>query len=144
MPEYCTAAQVQNRLTEAGVKHVADRNATGTVSATESAAYITSAIQYAGALIDAAIHEQCEPSQARGQASGGSCQWLVDRAVDIASQRAATHGGRDCPVSLTDAMKLSLGMLHDVQANRQPIPGLTYTYPTSGQSTMGCRVVNVN
>lgn len=142
MAEYCTQADIQNRLTEAGLRFVADRDRSGTISTAEATAYITSAIEYAGGIIDHALCERLAPASARAQATAGTCTWLRDRAIDIAAFRAAGHGGRDVPETLRQAYDLAEKLLYDARVNRRAIPGLVEDRPANGRSTIGPRVVN--
>lgn len=123
---YLTLTDLQNRLTEAGVRFVADRNRDGSVDATESTAYLTSAIEYAGNLIDGYICRQVPPATARSAQNG----WLRDRAIDLASHRAAGQGGRSVPATLTTAQQASLEELQRVQ-DGAPIPGFPSIAPAN-------------
>ena len=138
--EYCTNADVENRLTAAGLRFVADRDRDGSVSSPELAAALDAAIAYAGQLIDAALCKQVQPADAR---SSGNF-WLLDRAVDLAACRAAGHGGRDVPLTLVNARDFSLVELSLVAEGRRRVPGLVLTTPLwNSYRAVGPRVVNV-
>lgn len=128
MADYCSATDVQNRLTANGYKFAADRDGSGSVSASEQSSYIQTAIDYAGGIIDGMIVKFIEPSNARSQ----GVQWLKDRAVDIASYRAATHGGRKAPKTLRDDYDSAFDMLRSIRDDGQKIPGLTVPMPANG------------
>ncbi len=125
MPNYCTLLQLQSRLTEAGLRFVADRNKSGGVSSDESADYLDTALAYASNLIDAALCGIVPPAVAR--AAGNA--WLADRAVDLAAHRAASHGGREPPAALSDACRQAFQLLERVQQRQQCIPGLIIPQP---------------
>lgn len=140
MAEYCTAQDVQNRLTESGLIYAADRDGDGAVSPGEMTAHVTSAIQYAGNLIDAAIASYLLPANARGQGNS----WLRDRCVDIACARVTSNGGDEVPERIgTDAEK-SMDMLDEVRSGDLHVPGLTIPPPyNSDRRTRGLpRAVN--
>lgn len=138
MAEYLTATDLTNRLTDAGIKWVADRNRNGTVSSEETAAYVTTSIAYAGNVVDGYLVHQVDVSVARGQGNA----WLRDRAVDIAAWRAAGHGGREVPESLVEAKDLALSELQRVKDGDR-IPGFDYPTPISGPQIRAPRVVNI-
>lgn len=140
MPNYCTLTQLQHRLTEAGLRFVADRDKSGSVSSEESADYLDTALAYASNMIDAALCGIVAPAVAR--AAGNA--WLADRAVDLAAYRAASHGGREAPASLSDVYRDALHLLRRVQRRQQSVPGLAIPQPrTDGQPhTAAPRVVN--
>lgn len=126
MPDYCTQTDLTNRLTDAGIKWIADRNRDGNADGTERSAYLDSAIEYAGNLVDGYICRQVQPAAARGQANA----WLRDRAVDIAAWRAAGHGGRDVPDSLAESKDLALAELQKIKDGDR-IPGYAYPVPVN-------------
>lgn len=139
MPEYLTIADLTTRLTDAGIKYVADRNRDGVVDSTESAGYLGSAVEYAGNIVDGYLAEQLTPSIARSQANA----WLRDRAVDIAAWRAAGHGGRPVPKTLTDACDKALAELQGIREGKR-IPGFTYPGPANARTlTKTPKVANV-
>ncbi len=129
MAEYLNITDLTNRLTDAGIKFVADRDRNGTVSTEESAAYLTSAIQYAGNIVDGYLSDQLTPAMARGQGNA----WLRDRAVDLAAWRAAGHGGRPVPKSLIEAKELALSELQGVKDGDGRIPGFDYPAPVNAR-----------
>jgi|GEM_PF-3193608 len=139
--EYLTVNDVQNRLTEAGLRFVADRNQDGTVSSAESTAYIDSAIEYAGNLIDAALTQFVEPALARAARN----TWLRDRAIDIAAYRAAGHGGDAIPPRLVADFEFALRELDRIRAGAR-VPGLVYPTPPGGpgRTTRLPRAINVD
>ncbi len=126
MSEYLTITDLTNRLTDAGVKYVADRDRDGEVSPTEAAAYLTSAIVYAGNIVDGYLAEQLPNGTARGSGN----PWLLDRAVDIAAWRAAGHGGRSVPKTLCEAKDLALQQLQKIREGER-IPGYKYPGPAN-------------
>ncbi len=125
--EYCAETDVQNRLTVNGVSFVGDRNNDGVVDASEWAAYIDTAIIYAGNIIDAALTEFIHPAQARGAANA----WLLDRAVDLAAVRAVSQGGRDVPPQLLADCNFALAELERIRQGGR-VPGLVYPVPPYG------------
>jgi phage gp36-like protein len=141
MHDYCSTSDIQQRLTEAGVKNLADRNRDGSLSGTETTSSLTTAIGWAGTEIDAALTELMPISTARGAAN----DWLKQRAVDLASFRACSQGGRSVPESLRLDYERSLQLLEEVRTGSRMIPGLTYQLPyDSPASTMRApRVTNV-
>lgn len=130
MAEYLLEADLTNRLTDAGVKFVADRNRDSTIDAGETAAFVTTAIQYAGNIIDGYLCEQITPALARGAGNG----WLRDRAVDIAAWRAASHGGRQVPKSLVDAYMAAIAELERIHSGGR-IPSFNYPGPVNARFT---------
>ena len=128
MSEYLTLADLTNRLTEAGIRYVADRNRDGVVNPAESASYLDSALQYAGNIIDGYLSGRLNPARAR--VAGNA--WLRDRAVDLAAWRAAGHGGRPVPQSLTEARDLALAQLQRVREGDR-IPGLEESSPANAR-----------
>lgn len=131
MPEYCTAADLQNRLSVIGYEWVADRDASGTgVTSAEEAAYITPAIQYAGQLIDEAVSRFIEPGDAR--ASGNL--WLRNRATDIATVFALETGGRKVPDAMQARHDDAMERLQAVKDGETRVPSLTYAYPQDGRN----------
>jgi hypothetical protein len=141
MPEYLEPSDVINRLTEAGVQFVADRNHDGTVSADETASYITTAIVYAGNLIDGALTELLSPALARGAGNA----WLKDRGIDIAAFRAAGQGGDGVPPRLVADFEFTMRELDRIRGGDR-IPGLVYPTPPQGHglSTRVPRAVNLD
>lgn len=150
MAEYISATDVRNRLTDAGYEYVADRDMSGSgVSAEEEAKYITPAIQWAGAMIDGAIHLFVEPVYARGAGN----QWLKDRCLDLAACKALEIGGRDVPERVRTTYLQSLVLLYggDIDEGvsvegvkqEQRIPGLAIPRPNTGQTVRFPRVRNL-
>lgn len=124
MANYCSQSDLTGRLTDAGVKWVADRNRDGTADSGEKAAYLDSAIEYAGNIVDGYLCHQVPVGTARGQGNA----WLRDRTVDIAAWRAAGHGGRNVPDSLIEAKELALDQLQKIKDGDR-IPGFAYPAP---------------
>ena len=123
MPEYCSAADVQNRLTANGYLNLGDRDGDGGVAPDEVTAYVTSAIEWAGSVIDfALINHQPPYSLAAARASGNV--FLRARAVDCAAWQVATHGGRDVPDSFQSAYQQTLDMLDGIRERGDEVPGL--------------------
>lgn len=120
MAEYCTAADLQKRLTAAGYGNVADRDQDGDVSADEVSNSVTSSIVWAGSLIDAHISERYDVASAR--ASGNP--FLRDRCLDLAACRLATQGGRDAPSSFQHDQDLTLALLERIRDAGDAVPGL--------------------
>lgn len=137
---YCTATDVQNRLTEVGYKFIADRSRNGTVSAEEVAAYITPAIEWAGVQIDRYVMRFVTPSQARGSSN----DYLKYLAVDLACYRACGTGGRGIPESITEAHDNAMEKLREIEDANGGIPSFLAGYPTKGpqRSTRFPRAVN--
>lgn len=137
--EYCMPVDVEHRLTANGYKFVADRNRDRQAGAGEVDAYILSGIQYAGQLIDEALHAFVAPASAR--ASGNI--WLRDRAVDITVWYATSHGGRKPPEPFVNACEDAKQRLAAVKAGDR-IPNLVYPPPpfSHGRSARFPRIVN--
>lgn len=142
MSEYCTNQQVIDRLTEAGVKHLADRDRSGRVSTAEATATIGTAVTKAGNAIDFAIVSFCPPATARAQASAGTVGWLTDRAVEIACYEACTIGGASAPESVQSAFDRATLQLLDVRRDQGVVPGLVIPPPHNSCGHAGVRVVN--
>lgn len=138
--EYCTASDVQNRLTAVGYKFVADRDRSGTVSSDELASYITTAIEWAGVQIDRYIMEFVQPDVARGSSN----PYLKYLAVDLAAYRACGIGGRGIPDSITEAHDAAMDKLREIEDDNGKIPAFLAGYPTRGpqRSTRRPRAVN--
>lgn len=135
MAEYITATQVQNRLTPHGYTWVADRDRSGTgVTSDEEAAYVTPAIQYAGAIVDAHINGRVDTTEARAAAN----QWLMDRCLDLAIAYALEYGGREIPDSVIARQEQTLKWLREVQSGAMIIPGIEYSN-TSGSGSLRSR-----
>lgn len=123
MPEYCTAIDVQHRLTANGYLLLGDQDGDGVVNASEVAAYITSAIEWAGSEIDYALINHDPPySLATARASGNV--FLRSRAVDLAAWQIATNGGRDVPDSFQRAFDRAGEMLEGILTKGNEVPGL--------------------
>lgn len=125
MAEYCSATDVQNRVTETGYGHIADEDSDGTVESPEIAANVTPAIRWAGGIIDSYIQGRVNLDSAR--ASGNA--WLCDRAIDLAAYRFVTTGGREGPESFTTDKDETLQLLERVRDDGDGIPGLTIAEP---------------
>jgi hypothetical protein len=138
MADYIAASDVRNRLTQRGYDWVADRDdVDGVVDSTEVARYITTAITYAGELVDEALAGFMEPSDARAQGNG----WLSSRCLDIAVARAIENGGRNAPDSVDAARQDAMDRLDLVREEKLKVPNLTYSRPGigPGQSTRKIR-----
>lgn len=140
MAEYCSSQDVQNRLTEAGVIYAADRDGDGAVSPGELAAHVTSAIQYAGNLVDAALAAYLLPGNARGQGNA----WLRDRCIDLACARVCSNGGDEVPKRIAAAARSAQKWLDEVRDGDTRVPGLSIPPPyNSDRRTRGLpRAVN--
>ena len=129
--EYCERSHVLARLTTYGYAYAADReDMNGTVGETEEARYVDSAIAWAGTLLDELVSLFTEPAQARGQSNA----WLRDRAIDLATWRAVTAGGRDAPASLQLSYQTALDAIERVRSGGK-IPGLTLQQPLGPRQT---------
>lgn len=123
MSEYCSATDIQNRLTANGYLNLGDRDDDGTVDASELAAYITSGIEWAGSEIDyALINHQPPYDLAAARASGNV--FLRSRAIDLAAWQVATNGGRDVPDSFQSAYDRAVAMLDKIREDGEEVPGL--------------------
>lgn len=130
MSEYITSDQLENRLTEAGLEFIADSDNDGDVEAGETTASVTTAIAYAGQIVDGYICGAIEPEVARGAGNA----WLQDRCLDIAAYRAAGHGGRDIQESFEIAHDQSIELLKGIQEGGL-IPGFPYPAPVNAPYT---------
>lgn len=122
MPEYCTPAQVENRLKAAGYLNVADDDDDGILSTEELAGNITTGIEWAGGKIDYYVVNRAPPYDPSVLRSGPN-SWCSQRAVDLAAWHAATNGGRDAPDSLQAARDEALEELKGVKESADLIPG---------------------
>lgn len=125
MTEYCTATDVQNRLTIVGYLNVADRDDSGTVEAGELTANITSGIEYASGVVDSYIQGRVNLESARNSGN----KWLRDRAIDIAAYRVVSNGGRDEIEAFENDYKQTLEWLERVRDDGDGIPGLSIEQP---------------
>lgn len=137
MTEYCESTDVQNRLTAIGYKFVADRDQDGTVSSAELASYITSAIDWAGSVLDDALADQIEPADARSQGS----TILKHLCVDLACYRATGHGGRKPPESIEDAYDDAMERVDRISEGRK-VADLTYPRTRGGHESRMPRALN--
>lgn len=146
MAEYISETDVRNRLTQAGYEYVADRDNDDDVSAAEIASFITTAIQWAGQLIDGAIMGFVQPSYARGAGN----QWLKDRCLDLAVCRSIENGGRAVPKAMRRASQLAMVLLYGGEVEdsgvqisgvieTRNVPNLVEPRPNTGRSTRGPR-----
>lgn len=134
MAEYCTFADVQNRLTEAGLNYCADRNRSGAVEPSEQAKHVTTSIAYAGGKIDIAVinsNQQLDPIAVRAQAN----IILRDIAIDIAVERVCGLGGHAVPPSVAEAAARSKDELVAFM-NGKTIPYLTYPTQRDGSYSL--------
>lgn len=130
MTPYNTNQEIRQRLKSAGIEFFADDDYDGAVSTDESNATITTANDYAGALVDEAICEFVNPTVARGQGN----EWLKGRHLDIACHRIATVGGGEEIASLRLAHDEAMAALDRARGGAK-IPGLIYTYPANKANT---------
>lgn len=101
MTEYCAVdPDLKDRLTPLGYKFVVDRDNDGAINTIEIRG-ATSAIEWAGSLIDEAITAKRLITAILARAGGSTI--LKHLCVDLAAYRAAGHGGRKIPQSLKDA-----------------------------------------
>lgn len=141
MPEYCEQSDVTKRLTEAGVKNLADRNRGGTLTQDELDNCLGCAITWAGTEIDAALCDIMPTSVPRG----ASNDWLKMRAIDLAACRACSMAGRTPPESLQKDSERTMKLLDEVRDRSRTVPGLLYPLPydTNRLTMQGPRVANV-
>ena len=121
--EYCTETDVRNRLTANGYLNLGDRDGDGSVDAGEIAAYITSAIEWAGSEIDYALINHQPPYVLATARSSGNV-FLRSRAVDLAAWQVASHGGRDVPDPFQSAYERAADMLDGIREKGAEVPGL--------------------
>lgn len=122
--QYNTNDEIKQRLKSAGYSFFADDDFDGNVDSLEVADNVTTSNTWAGALVDEAICEFCDPSIARGQSN----DWLKGRHLDLAAYRLSTIGGGDEIGSLKSAYEEAIKALDRVR-DGQKIPGLIYGYP---------------
>jgi hypothetical protein len=142
MTEYCSEADVEQRLKKSGYSFFVDDEADGVNSATEVAGAVTTAIQWAGTVIDEVVQEiGCQPAVARGAGN----VWLKFQAIDLASYRVSTNGGGEAIETLKAASDAALAALDRVRGGKARIPGLVYNYPfrTAKISSRFPSVINV-
>lgn len=121
---YCTVADVEKRLTRYGVIWAADVDSGDSDLDDQELEYVQDAIEYANNRIDAAVMRfglSLRPVNA----------WLRDRAVDIATFRVATLGGKEPSVTIKEDYALARDELAAVK-NGDPVPGLD---PVSSPAT---------
>lgn len=121
MTEYCSATDVSNRITAGGYLDQADADGDSALDASEVAASMTTVIEYAGGFIDSHIQKRISTTSAR--ASGNT--WLRDRAIDIASYRFVTNGGREGVDAFQTDFETTKELLERVRDDGDDIPGLT-------------------
>lgn len=141
MTEYCSRTDVENRITTQGLSYFVDRDLDGDNEEAELAAYVDTAIQEAGVMVDMHLHHFIKPSAARAAAN----VWLRMICVDLAVERLARIGGNDPPVSVVFDAERSRRYLMDIKAGRFTVPNLTYptpTVPTGYEVPYRGRVVN--
>lgn len=139
MPSYCVFADLQSRLTVAGMEWAANRDGGDTLTSDEVDQYVTPAIMRADSEIDAAIQLYYETSAARGNA------WLKFLAVDLASVEAITNGGRQAPENYVADCKRAREELRRVSIGQLRIPGLARRIPQQYASlpTENITIVNM-
>lgn len=133
MTEYCSATDVSNRVSAAGYLDQVDADGDSALDASEVAANMTPAIEWAGGFIDSHIQARVNLSTARN--SGNT--WLRDRAVDLASYRFATNGGRDSVDAFTTDYETAKDLLERVRDDGDGIPGLTIEPATFTDGPVG-------
>lgn len=135
---YCTADDVIDRISAAGLVYVADDDGSGSVTADEESASVSAAISSASAEIDLALAPVALlPITA-------SNEWLRHRAVDLAAERLAERKGQSVPFSLAEAAKRTRAWLEEVRTGRRRVPGLARPSAADGRSATEAlpRVVN--
>ena len=122
MPEYCAFADVQKRLTEAGVHYISDRDLDERLSAAEKDDYIIESIEWSGQQIDAALRSaKLDYASIRSQNS----TYLKFLCVDLSCERACGIGGGGVPESLATSAERaweSLRMIRRGEAIPDVIP----------------------
>lgn len=142
MTEYCLESDVEARLKKSGYAFFADDNQDGFNSAEEIAGAITTAIQWAGTVIDEALQAVgCQPSVSRGAGN----VWLKFKAIDLAAYRVSTNGGGDAIETLKVASDEAKEGLARVRDGKSRVPGLVFNYPfrTAKLSSRFPTVINV-
>jgi hypothetical protein len=133
MPEYCTETDVRNRLTANGYLNLGDRDGDGIVNSGEVSAYVTSAIEWAGAEIDYALINHEPPYELATARSSGNV-FLRSRAVDLATWQVSTHGGRDVPDAFQTSYDRAAEMLDGIRERGDEVPGLNNGTTTWGEN----------
>lgn len=113
---FCTVADVEKRLTRYGVIWAADVDSGDSDLDDQELEYVQDAIEYANNRIDSAIMRL-------GLSRRPNNPWLRDRAIDIATFRVATLGGKDPSVTIKEDYMLARDELAEVK-NGTPVPGL--------------------
>ena len=121
---YNTNAEIAQRCKQGGYLFFADDDFDGAVGSDEAANNVTTANNWAGALVDEAICEFIDPAVARGQQN----DWLKGRHLDLAVYRLSTMGGGEEIGSLTVAFDDAKEALRRIQGGGK-VPGLRYNYP---------------
>lgn len=138
MAEYCNEDDVRKRLTTGGYAFFADLDQSGSVSSSEVADTITSAIQWAGNILDAEVQRMgCRPDVARGASNA----WLRDRAIDIAAYRVSTTGGGGELVVFRTAYDDAISLIR--RTTEIPQLRFQYPWPTAARSHRFPKAINV-
>ena len=118
---YCTQAQIQARISLAGVEYVADDDGDGVAGTTEKTNSLGTAITAADVEIDEALtpHGFSLPLSA-------SDSWLTVQAINLAAEHACERSGGGVPASLAAAAQRSRDKLNQVRLGEIRVPGLTY------------------
>lgn len=130
MAYYAERTRLEKRLTDAGVKFVANRNRDSLTSDTEKEDTLDEGLRVASNRIDAALIGQIDVAIARSQA----CDVLSDICVDLAAAYCAGLGGRTVPESLKDSKTDAESLLQRFEAGFR-VPGLTYPTPINTEYT---------
>lgn len=118
---YCTADDVEDRLSAVGVSYLVDDNASESVDASEEG-FIQSAIDAVATEIDGALGQFFTSPRT----SGSGNEWLLHRCVDLAAERLCGRKGHKVPQSITDAATRSRDWLEEVRKGDRRVPGMTY------------------
>lgn len=127
---YCLSADLTDLLSSAGLLQTSDDDASGSLSAGESA-YTTRAIAAAGAEIDAALTPwlvTVPPSQSDAALN----EWLRQRATYLAAEWLCSRKGQKIPAVIGTRCEMYRADLERVRKGELRVPGLTYpadSYP---------------
>ena len=128
--QYCSRADVENRLSAAGVAYVADDNLSGTATEPELVSTSDEAIAWAGSAIDAALEPWLNVVPI-SQDDANRNAWLKFRAIDLALEHLAGRRGGNIPESIRSSADRVRMELEQVRRGDLRVPGLTYPVDNS-------------
>jgi len=122
---YCGRSDIDDRLSVAGVRFVADDNQSDDVTEAQRVSAIDTAIKFAGAMIDSALWPWVETVPITQDTTTRN-QYLLDVCVDLACERAAQRSGGTVPQVLADAADDARERLDLIREGELRVPGVDY------------------